>query len=256
MTSSYQIGPNGQGSPGAGTGTDGPAAGLAVQAGKQQPSAQQSAAGRPTAHARRDEQAGPPSQGLNNGGGAKIAPRPSYFLEINRRTLALFTGVMYLAKWTPYNSFAWIYTILTLLLPKKRAHGAEGAPADGQSRPGLHGNSGKTAARQRRARPCTQAPAAWPAVAHSTQATRARGSRRKEEAAALTEWQGSARGARGTCGAAEQTRRTGGGATLQLVRAALLTRSSAGARAVLQARAVVGSATAGQRGGQGARLCL
>ena len=113
MTSSYQIGPNGQGSPGAGTGTDGPArgqaasprgrrwpnaaggpagrgsgadgpaAGLAVQAGKQQPSAQQSAAGRPTAHARRDEQAGPPGQGLNNGGFAKIAPRPSYFLEIN-----------------------------------------------------------------------------------------------------------------------------------------------------------------------------
>jgi len=39
LTSSYQIGPNGQGSPGAGTGTDGPAAGLAVQAGKQQPSA-------------------------------------------------------------------------------------------------------------------------------------------------------------------------------------------------------------------------
>jgi len=210
LTSSYQIGPNGQGSPGAGTGTDGPArgqaasprgrrwpnaaggpagrgsgadgpaAGLAVQAGKQQPSAQQSAAGRPTAHARRDEQAGPPSQGLNNGGGAKIAPRPSYFLEINRRTLALFTGVMYLAKWTPYNSFAWIYTILTLLLPKKRAHGAEGAPAGGQSRPGLHGNSGKTAARQRRARPCTQAPAAWPAVAHSTQATHAR-ARQPEE---------------------------------------------------------------------------
>jgi len=69
--------------------------------------------------------------------------------------------------------------------------------------------------------------------------------------AALTEWQGSARGARGTCGAAEQTRRTGGGAARQLVRAALLTRSSAGARAVLRARAVVGSATAGQRGGKG-----
>ena len=177
MTSSYQIGPNGQGSPGAdgpargqtasprgrrwpnaagglagrGSGADGPAAGLAVQAGKQQPSAQQSAAGRPTAHARHDEQAGPPGQGLNNGGGAKIAPRPSYFLEINRRTLALFTGVMYLAKWTPYNSFAWIYTILTLLLPKNRAHGAEGAPVGDQSRSGLHGNSGKPAAGQRRA---------------------------------------------------------------------------------------------------------
>ena len=75
---------HGAGGPaGRGSGADGPAAGLAVQAGKQQPSAQQSAAGRPTAHARRDEQAGPPGQGLNNGGFAKIAPRPSYFLEIN-----------------------------------------------------------------------------------------------------------------------------------------------------------------------------
>ena len=48
---------------------------------------------------------------------------------------------MYLAKRTPYNSFAWIYTLHIIFFIES----SRGAPAGDQTRPGRHGGGGRPA---------------------------------------------------------------------------------------------------------------